>query len=128
MKQSGFDICVASIQTENPIPKPMNLQARVTADDGVGALKLIADFLIADFATATQDRSSRQTSDWSSWRTAFEQGFCRLGAAYAHDRLCCSTDYGKQGLAWRPRPAEASEQRYDDRAGGVAGRVRQAPE
>ena len=24
---SGFDICVASVQTENPIPKRMNLQA-----------------------------------------------------------------------------------------------------
>jgi histidinol phosphatase-like PHP family hydrolase len=35
---SGFDICVASVQTENPSPKPVNLQASVTgADDGVGA-------------------------------------------------------------------------------------------
>jgi hypothetical protein len=34
---SGFDICVASVQTENPIPKHMNLQASVAGDSGVGA-------------------------------------------------------------------------------------------
>jgi histidinol phosphatase-like PHP family hydrolase len=35
---SGFDVCVASVQTEDPIPKHMNLQVSATdADGGVGA-------------------------------------------------------------------------------------------